>query len=54
MFEAAFDTAVYVLVLFFGFAFALILLTGFYWSRQMKSIYLNKHSPNKSSPKDSS
>ena len=54
MLQDAFATAVYVLVLFFGFAFALILLTGFYWSRQMKSIYLNKHSPIKNGHEDAS
>jgi hypothetical protein len=54
MFEDAFATAVYVLVLFFGFAFALILLTGFYWSRQMRSIYLNKNAQKKNGHKDSS
>jgi hypothetical protein len=42
MFENAVEVGIYMLVLFFGVAFAIIILTGFYWSRRIKSIYLNK------------
>jgi len=40
MFEEVFASALYMLVMFFGVIFAFIILAGYYWTRQIRSIYL--------------
>jgi cell division protein FtsI/penicillin-binding protein 2 len=47
MFEEVFASALYMMVLFFGVMIAFIILTGYYWSRQIRTIHLKKHAHNK-------
>jgi uncharacterized membrane protein len=46
MFEEVFASALYMLVMFFGVMIAFIILTGYYWSRQIRTIHLKKHAHN--------